>query len=70
MHRKMPHFVSDGEPLPHGRVHRIVANRSPLVLYHNSAKLQEESISETDRERQRYIDEPDVVRLSAPPSAI
>ena len=31
----------------------------------NSAKLQEESISEDDRKRQRYVDEPEVVAPAA-----
>jgi len=56
-----------GEVLDAFSVVRPVTSESGCLLCNrliNSAKLQEESISEKERQRQRYIDEPDIVAPS------
>jgi molybdopterin/thiamine biosynthesis adenylyltransferase len=58
---------STGEVLDAFSVVRPVTSESGCLLCNNlinSAKLQEESISDGDRNRQRYIDEPEIVAPS------
>jgi molybdopterin/thiamine biosynthesis adenylyltransferase len=59
--------VSSGDVLDAYSVVRPVTSESGCLLCNhliNSAKLQEESISDEDRKRQRYIDEPEVIAPS------
>ncbi len=59
--------ASSGDVLDAYTVVRPVTSESGCLLCNrliNSAKLQEESISEEDRKRQRYVDEPELVAPS------
>jgi molybdopterin/thiamine biosynthesis adenylyltransferase len=59
--------ASSGDVLDAYTVVRPVTSETGCLLCNrliNSAKLQEESISEDDRKRQRYVDEPDVIAPS------